>query len=129
MNAEEALIKLPAEIRRVENETFKRKQDLEGLRLKMRLREADLAQSIAIAMDGEKKRYPNADSRDAALRAQLEVDNEAKAIKRQLVEEEGLISRMQSTLDYYRDTQRNARVLLLARSPSTLVFEDPELAR
>lgn len=125
---EDVLTKYPAEIRRVENEVFKRKQDLEGLRLKLRLREADLTQAIA-KENAETKAYPNADARDSELRKRMEADGEAKAAKRNVVEEEALINRMQSTLDYYRDVQRNARVLLLARSPGTLVFEDPELAR
>lgn len=134
MNTEEALLRLPAQIRQVDVDVFKRKQGLEGLRLKLRLREADIVEAIAKEMlpaaEGEKPkpRYPNADARSSALERIMQVDEEAKAAKRSIVEEEALVARMLATLDYYRDLQRNARVLVLARSPGTLVFDDPELA-
>lgn len=128
MNAEDALRSLPATIRKTENDTFARKQQLEGLRLKLKLREADIGQAIA-KENAETKAYPNADARESELRKRLEHDPEARALKKDVVEEEALIVRMASTLSYYENVQRNARVLLLARSPATIVFEDEEMPR
>jgi hypothetical protein len=134
MNAEDALQKLPGQIRQLELDLFKHKRGLDGLRLRVRLREADIAEAIVKetlpAAEGEKPklRYPNADARDVALQRAVQHDPETLAAKRSLLEEELVIARMTAVLDYHRDVQRNARVLVLARSPSTILFDDPEIA-
>lgn len=132
MNAEEALLKMPAKIREFENDLFKQKQALDGMRLRLKLREADVALHVAQIpdpVDPKKKLHTNADARDNATRGALASDAEALSLKKQLMEQEALISRIQSTVDFCRDQQRNARVLILARAPSALIFEDPELAQ
>lgn len=125
MNLEDALQKLPATIRRTDFDLFKQTQALDGARHRLKLREGDLAAAIA-KENADTKAYPNADARDAELRRRLAIDAEAAALKREVVEAEVMKARITATLDYYRDVQRNARAMALARSPVAAFFDDPE---
>lgn len=126
-NAEDILRRTPAIIRQLDLDLFKHKRGLDGLRLRLRLREADVGQQIA-KENAETKAYPNADARSDELRKRVEHDAEARAVKKEIVDEEAVVARMVAVIDYHRDAQRNARVLVLARSPATILFDDPEIA-
>lgn len=128
MNAQEALLKLPATIRQTELDLWKHKQALDAAKLRAKLRAADVALAVADAKDeAGKPRFSNADKRDAATQAHLQNDAEHKALLRQVDEEAATCVRIEAALAYHRDTQRNARVLLLARSPPELLFEPEDL--
>lgn len=130
MKPEDALQNMPAAIRQAEADLFKQDQAVEGLRLRLKMREADLAAEIANAAahgDAGKKAYPNADSREAELRRRLEKDADAIGLRREMVDGERLRAGIRAELDYRRAVQQNARVLILARSPSALVFDDAEV--
>lgn len=134
MNVQDALTKLPAMIRATENELFDRKQEIEGYRHRLKMREADVAQAIALDMlpvaEGEKPkaRYPNADARDAELRRRLEHDQVAVDLRRKLIEVEGLQQRVSSTLTYYGNTLRSALAIAfsLSAAKSLLDLDFPE---
>jgi cell fate (sporulation/competence/biofilm development) regulator YmcA (YheA/YmcA/DUF963 family) len=123
MNVQDALTKLPATIRATENELFDRKQEIEGYRHRLKMREADVALLIA-KENAETKAYPNADARESELRRRLDTDPAAVELRRKLVEVEALQQRIGSTLTFYENTQRNARALCARPDPLGLIFAE-----
>jgi hypothetical protein len=125
MTPEEAMVKAPAQIKRVKVEAYEAKNRAERVRFRLKLLEADIAGRIASALteDG-KPAFRNAEARDAAVRRHLQDNAEAAALRREVADEEALAMRIQAHGDYLEDVQRNARVLLLSRSPANLVFEE-----
>lgn len=128
LNAQDALLQLPGQIRKMELDLWKNKQQLDAARMRAKMRAADVAFAVADAKgeDGKPK-FSNADKREAATQARLEADPEHRAILRELDEQAAVVVRIEAALGYLRDTQRNARVLLLARSPTELVFPAEDL--
>lgn len=125
MNPEEALTKAPAQIRRAELEVYDAKARMDKSRFRLRLIEADVARDVANAtgQDG-KALHRNETAREAAARRALESNADAAALRRHIVEEEALVARIQAHVEFLRDCQRNARVLLMARSPLNILFEE-----
>lgn len=127
LNPEDALVRLPAQIRQATTDLWLKSRDIEGFRLKLKVRESEIAYGIATAEEGGKKKYPNADAREAPFQRALEGDAEVGRLRALLVQEERVEVNIKASLEYYRAVQQNARILLLARSPGALIFDDPEV--
>lgn len=127
INAQEALQQLPAAIRKTELDLWACTQRLDTARMRLKMREADISLKVAgmLGEDGKKK-YTNQDQRDAAVSGHLANDAEHAAMSKALLEDQAIKARIEAALQYQKDVQRNARVLILARTPSDLVFDTNE---
>lgn len=123
MNPEEALLKAPAAIRKAQGELWDAKQRAERARFALRMKEADALAGVRAALEGKRS---SADDREAMAQAKLTGDPEAAALRRQIGDDEALAHRIGLHVDYLEATQKNARTLLLSRSPANLVFEGAE---
>lgn len=114
----EVLYEMPAKIRGAENERWSQAQISERLRVERKLLEADAMVSVAaeVGEDG-KKRHTNAEARDGAVRTYLAKDPGAQDLGKRIEDVQVFLAKIDSTLEYLRNVQRNARVLLLARDP------------
>jgi hypothetical protein len=128
MNIEDSLLKIPALIRKAENDLFEAVRRAKGSRMRSEHRSADLAMLILQAKDETgTKRFTNAEAREIELRRQLRKEPEYLALLREADEDEATASRIKSTIQYHRDVQANARAIMLGRSIASLIFDDVEV--
>lgn len=127
MNVQDALTRLPNQIRENEARLWGVREQVELLSARVKSIEAAVSYRVADAKDeAGKPRFSNAEKREAATREALDRDAEYAAAQRGLRDERRAAASIEGALAYYRDVQRNARVLVLARSPFELAFDGGE---
>lgn len=111
MNVHDALTKMPQSIRELENNVWSHKVDTEALRLRAKVIEADIEAWAAGFDEAGKKRFANEALRGPAIRERLREHEEHTRILDVVKEREVMQQKMESTLAYYHNVQRNARAI------------------
>lgn len=135
MKPEEALTELPYRILRARRELWETRQTLERIDLEAKDIEARIAVDVAQELGPADKdtgkakpRFSNQDARDSETRIRLRdhagatdlrLRREASRLRAEVIE---------SHIEAWTNVQRNARVLMLARSPFDAVFDVGDLA-
>jgi hypothetical protein len=128
MTPHQILSEAPARIRKAEQDLFEGRAAIDRIRLELKTLEAHAMQRVASATGADgKKAYPNAEAREAAVNDALRQDPGAADLRRQLDERMALNARVQAFADYWRDLQRNARVLLMARTPLDVILDTTDV--
>lgn len=124
MNVMAALRTTPALVLKLDEELMTQKEKVARLKMRARYMQADALEAVSKLMVDGKRAFPNADAREGAARSRLHNDPEWRALQDDIDAGENLCGKIEATIRYHQEVQRNARVLALARSPFDLVLEE-----
>lgn len=124
---EDVLAKFPSRILDREQRLWKVAESIDAAARDLKAIEAEVYLQVCSAMDGDgRKKYTNEALRDAAVQSYLREHDRAPALRESIEVGKRQKQVLEADREYLSNVQRNARVLVLSRAPSQLVFDTGE---